>query len=172
MNGPIGDYRFTRQIPAGDNRERDVCGDCGWIHYKNPQVVVGAVCVWDDKFLLCKRAIEPRHGYWTIPAGYLEENESTEDGARRETLEEACAEIEIGQLLAVYNIARISQVQLIYTARLKDGNFAPGDESLETRLYSWSEIPWDDLAFPTVRWALEQYASIKDTPKFAPFTNP
>ena len=172
MNGPIDTYPFEKKVPAGDNRERHVCGDCGWIHYRNPQIVVGAVVVWQGKFLLCKRAIEPRHGYWTIPAGYLEENESTADGAKRETFEEATAKIEIGQLLAVYDIARISQVQLIYTATLADGQFAPGEESLETRLYDWSEIPWDELAFPTVRWALEQYDQIKDRDAFAPFTNP
>ena len=172
MNGPIQDYPFEKRVPDGDNRERYVCAECGWIHYRNPQIVVGAVVTREDRVLLCRRAIEPRSGFWTIPAGYLEEHESTEEGARRETLEEANATIEIHALLAVYNIPRISQVQLIYRARLADGGFHPGPESLETRLFAWEEIPWEELAFPTVLWALRHHAEVRDRDVFTPFCNP
>ncbi len=171
-NGPIHDYPFEPQVPAGDNRERHVCRDCGWINYVNPKVVVGAVVTWQDRLLICKRAIEPRLGYWTMPAGYLEEHETTEAGARREAWEEACADIEIDALLAVYNIPRISQVQLIYRAELKSPEFAPGEESSDVKLIGWDEIPWDDLAFPSVHWALTQYGEVRGRADFAPFTNP
>ena len=144
-------------IPDGDNRERKVCPDCGFIAYENPKVVVGAVCRWEERILLCRRAIDPRLGYWTLPAGYLELNESTAGGATREAWEEARAEIAIEGLLAVYDIPRISQVQLIYRARLVTPAVAPGPESLEVRLFAWDEIPWPDLAFPSVGWALEHY---------------
>ena len=145
------------RIPEGDTRERRVCDDCGFIAYENPKVVVGSVVAHDDRILLCRRAIEPRRGYWTLPAGYLELNESTAGGATREAWEEARAEIAIEGLLAVYDIPRISQVQLIYRARLVTPAVAPGPESLEVRLFAWDEIPWPDLAFPSVGWALEHY---------------
>jgi len=144
-------------VPEGDNRERKVCPDCGFIAYENPKVVVGAVCRWGERILLCRRAINPRSGYWTLPAGYLELNESTSAGAAREAYEEAQAEIAIEGLLAVYDIPRISQVQLIYRASLVTPAIAPGPESLEVRLFAWEEIPWPDLAFPSVRWALDHY---------------
>jgi ADP-ribose pyrophosphatase YjhB (NUDIX family) len=144
-------------IPEGDNRERMVCPDCGFINYENPKIVVGAVCLWQERFLLCRRAINPRRGYWTLPAGFLELNESTLAGAMREAWEEAQARITIDGLLAVYDIARISQVQIIYRAHLTEPNFAAGPESLEVKLFAWDEIPWDDLAFPSVRWALDHY---------------
>lgn len=143
--------------PAGDTRERMTCPDCGFIAYENPKIVVGAVCVWDGRILLCRRAIEPRAGYWTLPAGYLELNEATSAGAAREAWEEAQAQIEIDGLLAIYDIPRISQVQLIYRARLATPAVAPGSESLEVRLFTWEEVPWDELAFPSVRWALDHY---------------
>jgi ADP-ribose pyrophosphatase YjhB (NUDIX family) len=144
-------------IPEGDNRLRLTCPDCGFIAYENPKIVVGAVCRWEERILLCRRAIEPRAGYWTLPAGYLELNESTSAGAAREVWEEAQARIEIEGLLAVYDIPRISQVQLIYRARLVTPAFAAGVESAEVRLFAWDEIPWPELAFPSVHWALEQY---------------
>lgn len=150
-------------VPEGDNRERHVCPDCGFIDYRNPLVVVGAVCLWEDKILMCKRAIEPRKGYWTLPAGYMELNESTEQGAMREALEEACARIKIRRLLAVYNIPRISQVQLMYIADLVDPEIDAGVESEAVALMTWDEIPWDDLAFPTVRWALKHYRESAET---------
>jgi len=163
---------FKKEVPDGDNRERLVCGDCGFVNYVNPKIVVGAVITWESRFLLCRRAIEPRHGYWTIPAGFLEEHESTADGAAREALEEACAEIQIEGLLGVYNVPRISQVQLIYKARLKEGRFGAGEESLEAALFTWDDIPWKDLAFPTVIWALEAFREVDGQAVFAPRTNP
>ncbi len=159
-------------VPEGDNRPRHVCTDCGFIHYKNPLVVVGAVCVWEDRVLLCRRAIEPRKGYWTIPAGYLEMNESTADGARREAREEACAEIEIERLLAVYSIARIGQVQVIYSAGLGAPEFDVGEESLEVALFDWSDIPRADIAFPTVHWALDHYRDAIESGDFSARSNP
>jgi len=147
----------VRTVPDGDTHERMVCPDCGFIDYENPKVVVGSVVVAEDRILLCRRAIEPRLGYWTLPAGYLEVNESTMAGAEREALEEACARIAIEGLLAVYDIPRISQVQIIYRARLAEPDFEPGPESLEVRLFAWEEIPWDALAFPSVRWALDHF---------------
>jgi ADP-ribose pyrophosphatase YjhB (NUDIX family) len=163
---------FVRRIPDGDTMERHVCAVCGNVHYVNPKIVVGSVCSWDGRILLCRRAIEPRRGYWTIPAGYLEERETPVDGAKREAREEACAEITIDALLAVYSVARISQVQLIYRATLQGPNFSPGIESLETKLASWDEIPWQDLAFPSVRWALDHYRAVEGQAQFAPFANP
>jgi ADP-ribose pyrophosphatase YjhB (NUDIX family) len=143
-----------RGIPEGDNRERMICAECGFVLYDNPKIVVGAVARWEERILLCRRAIFPRRGYWTLPAGYLELGEATGAGAEREAWEEAQARIAIEGLLAIYDIPRISQVQLIYRARLIDAAVAPGPESLEVRLFAWDEIPWDEIAFPSVRWAL------------------
>ncbi len=144
-------------IPEGDNRTRLVCPDCGYIEYSNPKIVVGAVCLWQDRVLLCQRAIEPRLGRWTIPAGFMELGETTSEGAAREVWEEARARVVIEGLVGIYEIPRISQVHVIYRAPLSEAGFAPGEESLAVRLYAWSEIPWDDLAFPSVRWALERH---------------
>jgi ADP-ribose pyrophosphatase YjhB (NUDIX family) len=144
----------VRRIPDGDNRERMICAECGYILYDNPKIVVGSVARWGDRILLCRRAINPRHGYWTLPAGYLELHESTGAGAEREAWEEAQARIAIESPLAIYDIPRISQVQMIYRARLLDEKIAAGPESLEVGLFHWDEIPWDELAFPSVRWAL------------------
>lgn len=164
--------RFSTLVPDGDTSERSVCDACGFIDYVNPKIVVGSVISHNSKIVMCKRAIEPRLGFWTIPAGYLEVNETTEDGARREALEEACANISITALLAVYNIARISQVQLIYTAELKVPTIAAGPESLEVAFVEWDDIPWKDLAFPSVHWALNHYQEVKKRPFLAPFSNP
>ncbi len=150
------------QRPPGDDRERHVCTVCGTIHYHNPKIVVGALCLWQDRLLLCRRAIEPRAGFWTVPAGYLELGETAEEGAAREAWEEARARIRIEGLLAVYSVPRIGQVQLLYRAQLLEPEVAPGPESLEVRLLSWSEIPWDELAFPTVRWLLERALALRD----------
>jgi len=163
---------FSRRVPDGDNREREVCDHCGFVNYANPKIVVGSVITWQDKFLLCRRAIPPRKGYWTIPAGYMEEHETTEHGARREAIEEANAVIDIEALLAVYNIPRISQVQIIYRARLARPEFSPGPESLETRLFAWSVIPWPDLAFPSVHWALGHFREVEGLSTFSVRTNP
>ena len=165
-NAPGGRGPSVLTIPEGDNRERMVCPDCGFINYENPKVVVGAVCLWQDRFLLCRRAINPRRGYWTLPAGYLELHESTVAGAMREAWEEAQARITIDGLLAVYDIPRISQVQLIYRAHLATPEFAAGPESLEVKLFTWEEIPWDELAFPSVRWALDHYRDCATTGDF------
>lgn len=151
------------RIPEGDTRERRVCAECGFIAYENPKVVVGSVVALEDRILLCRRAIEPRLGYWTLPAGYLELNESTAAGAEREAYEEARARIAIEGLLAVYDIPRISQVQVIYRARLAAPHVEAGPESLEVRLFRWDEIPWSDLAFPSVRWALDHFRDWRDT---------
>ncbi|WP_341898112.1 NUDIX hydrolase [Ferrovibrio terrae] len=166
------DFRFSRRIPDGDSLERHVCTDCGWIHYTNPKIVVGAVVTDGEQILLCRRAIAPREGFWTIPAGYMEERETSEAGAMREAMEEACAEIRIDALLAVYNIPRISQVQLIYRATLAKPDFSAGPESLEVRLFRWEEIPWSDLAFPSVHWALLHHRSVIGREAFPAFGNP
>jgi ADP-ribose pyrophosphatase YjhB (NUDIX family) len=163
---------FALRVPQGDNREREVCGTCGFVNYVNPKVVVGAVIAQQDRILLCRRAIHPRKGYWTIPAGYLEERETTEHGARREAMEEAMAEIDIEAMLAVYNIPRISQVQIIYKARLAAPQFGPGPESLETRLFAWDVIPWHDLAFPSVHWALGHFREVVGIKDFSVRGNP
>jgi len=162
----------VHEIPDGDSRARLVCPDCGFINYENPKVVVGAVIVHDDRILMCRRSIHPRRGYWTIPAGYLELGESTADGARREAREEACAEIEIEGLLGLYSIPRISQVQLIYRARMATPDFAAGEESEAAELYRWDDIPWAQIAFPSVHWALGHYLETKEQAVFAPRGNP
>lgn len=163
---------FVRRIPDGDNMERDVCARCGHVHYVNPKIVVGAVCSWHGRILLCRRAIDPRLGFWTIPAGYMEERETPAEGAAREAWEEAQAKIEIDRLLAVYSVPRISQVQLIFRATLAAPDFAPGVESLETKLFAWEEIPWDTLAFPSVHWALKHHRETAALSDFPPFDNP
>jgi ADP-ribose pyrophosphatase YjhB (NUDIX family) len=147
--------------PEGDLLDRHVCIACGEIHYQNPKVVVGAVCSWQDKVLLCRRAIEPRAGFWTIPAGYLEIGESTEQGAAREAWEEARARIAIDGLLAVYNVIRIGQVQLHYRARLVSPEVAAGPETRELDLFAWDAIPWAELAFPTVHWVLQRAIALR-----------
>ena len=144
-------------VPPGDNRERYVCPQCGTIHYQNPRNVVGTVPVWEDKVLLCRRAIEPRYGYWTLPAGFMENDETTAAAAGRETEEEAGANIELGDLFSLLNVVHVHQVHLFYLARLVDLDFAPGIESLDVQLFGESEIPWSDLAFPTIRTTLELF---------------
>jgi ADP-ribose pyrophosphatase YjhB (NUDIX family) len=143
------------RIPDGDDHARQVCDRCGEVHYVNPKVVVGAVCALGDRVLLCRRAIDPRRGYWTIPAGYMELDETVEEGAVREAREEAGAEIEIQGLLACYSLKRIDQVQLLFAAALRRPEVEAGPESLEVALVRWADIPWDELAFPTVHWVLE-----------------
>lgn len=161
-----------RAVPDGDTHERLICPDCGFIAYENPKIVVGSVVTHDGLYLLCRRAIHPRKGFWTIPAGFLELNETVEDGARREAMEEAEADIAIDALLAVYTIPRISQVQLIHRATLARPGFGAGPESLEVALFAWEDIPWHDLAFPSVHWALQQHRSVAGTAHFPPFANP
>ena len=157
---------FTRKTPEGDEHERNVCTHCGFIDYVNPKVVVGSVATWEDKILLCKRAIEPRIDYWTLPAGFLEKEETTEQGAAREAWEEACAKLEIEGLLAIFNIPHISQVQLIYRARLLSPDVRVGVESRDVRLVVWEDIPWDDLAFVTVERSLRAFRRLGEDPNF------
>ena len=164
--------RFERRVPEGDDRQRLVCRDCGFVNYENPKIVVGSVATWQGRVLLCRRAIAPRRGFWTLPAGYLELHEAAADGARREAWEEARAELEIDQLLAVYSIPRISQIQLIFRAGLVTPEVSAGPETLELDLFEWAEIPWDDLAFPSVHWALRDYDELRGVAVFAPRGNP
>ena len=157
---------------AGD-RDRLTCLDCGHVFYKNPKVIVGSVVAHDGQVLLCRRAIAPRIGFWTLPAGYLELGETLEEGARREADEEACAAIAIEGVLAIFSISRIGQVQVIHRARFAGPpHFAPGPESLETALFGYDAIPWDDLAFPSVHWALDAWAAGRHAPLGAPAGNP
>jgi len=145
-----------RRVPGADNRERWVCTRCDSVHYQNPIIVVGCIAEKDGKVLLCKRAIEPRHGYWTVPAGFMELGESLAEGAARETLEEALAEIEIGHMFASIDVIDAGQVHVFFTGKIK-GNFGVGEESLDARLFREEEIPWDELAFRSGRYALNKY---------------
>ena len=144
-------------IPEGDSLPRYVCTTCNIIHYQNPKMVVGCIPEWEDKILLCRRAIEPRLGWWTLPAGFMENNETLEQAAARETLEEANARVEIGNLYAIYSLPHISQVYLLFRARLLDLDFKPGIESLEVKLLSENEIPWKEMAFRVIHDPLMQY---------------
>ncbi|MDP1536466.1 MAG: NUDIX hydrolase [Burkholderiales bacterium] len=145
------------KIPAGDTLPRYVCDTCSTIHYQNPKMIVGCIAEWENRILLCRRAIEPRYGLWTVPAGFMENGETTAQGALRETLEEANARVEVGPLYALYNIPHINQVYLLFRARLLDLDFSAGAETLETRLCDEADIPWDALAFATVRNTLTHY---------------
>jgi len=162
---------FSNEVPAGEDRERRVCQTCGFVDYVNPRIVTGVVAHRDGRILLCRRAINPRKGFWTLPAGFLELGESVEEGAYREAREEACAELEIETMLGVYSIPRIGQVQIFFRAKLLNDP-APGPESLEVMLVSWDEIPWPELAFPSVKWSLDAYRATEGQTGFAPFGNP
>jgi ADP-ribose pyrophosphatase YjhB (NUDIX family) len=145
------------RIPAGDSLPRHVCDACGAIHYRNPRLVVGALPVWEDKVLLCRRAIEPRRGCWTLPAGFMENQETVAEAALRETREEACANIELGGMYTLISVPHISQVHVIYRARLLDLDFAPGDETLEVALFDEAAIPWEEIAFRTGTMTLRHF---------------
>lgn len=155
------------RTPNDDNRQRHICTACGIIHYQNPRMVIGSIPEWEDKVLLCRRAIEPRYGYWTLPGGFMENGESTSAAAIRETLEEACARIEIIDLYSMYSLPYIDQVQLLFRARLLDLDFGPGTESLEVKLFTESEIPWDELAFRPIRYSLEHYFAERKQGKYS-----
>ena len=148
---------LTRNIPPGDNRLRYVCLRCQTVHYQNPRIVAGCLPVWEDQVLLCRRAIEPRRGYWTLPAGFMENSETMLEAAMRETLEEARARVTDLDLYTLFDLPHISQVYVFFRARLLDLDFAAGEESLEVRLFRENEIPWSELAFPTVGRTLECY---------------
>ncbi len=154
------------KIPEGDNRYRDVCEFCDLIHYQNPRIIAGCIPVWKDKVLLCKRAIQPRQGFWTLPAGFMELDETTEQAAIRETLEEAEAIVKAHDLYAVFNLPHINQVYMIYRAALLKPEFLSGIESLDVQLFSEDEIPWDELAFETMRMSLEYYFQDRKSGEF------
>ncbi|PXW94758.1 ADP-ribose pyrophosphatase YjhB (NUDIX family) [Sphaerotilus hippei] len=156
----------TYRVPDDDNRERATCLACTTIHYENPLNVVGTLPVWEDQVLLCRRNIEPRRGLWTLPAGFMELGETTAEGALRETIEEAGARIELGGLYTVLNVARVGQVHLFYRARLLDTRFDPGPETIEAQLFREDEVPWDELAFRTVRVTLERYFADRRSGQF------
>jgi len=146
-------------VPPDDNRERATCTVCGTVHYENPLNVVGTVPIWNDKVLLCRRNIEPRYGLWTLPAGFMELGETAAEGALRETIEEAGARIELGELYTLLNVVKVGQLHLFYRARLLDTDFAPGPETIEAQLFSEAEVPWEEIAFRTVRETLLHYFS-------------
>lgn len=177
---------FSHRLAPGEDKERDVCDHCGFIDYRNPKIVAGAVVAFagtgrphgegavpleEISILLCKRAIFPRKGFWTLPAGFMELNETTQAAACRETLEEAGAQVEPDAILAVYDILPRGQVHIYRRARLT-GSFHAGEESLEVKLFNWADIPWDNLAFETVHWALQAYRNSREREIFAPYTNP
>lgn len=154
------------RTPAGDSLPRHVCERCGAIHYENPKLVVGTIPEWEDKILLCRRAIEPRRGFWTLPAGFMENAETAVQAAQRETLEEACARVEIGALFTLISVPHISQVHLIYRAQLLDLDFSPGAETIEVALFDEKRIPWDDIAFGTIALTLRCYFTDRAAGRF------
>ena len=158
--------KVALRVPAGDSVPRHVCDSCGTIHYRNPLVVVGTIPVWEDRVLLCKRAIEPRSGFWTLPAGFMELGETTAQAALRETLEEARARVELGEAFTLLSVPHVNQVHLYYRARLPAQEFAAGEETLEVRLFSESEIPWDAIAFRTISTTLRHFFSDKKEGRF------
>jgi len=145
------------KVPEGDNLPRYVCGTCETIHYQNPNIVAGCIPEWGDGILLCRRAIEPRHGYWTLPAGFMENSETSIEAAARETLEEAGARVEVINLFAIFNLPHINQVYMMFRSRMPEPDFQPGSESLEVELFRESEIPWSELAFPVIEETLRCY---------------
>lgn len=149
--------KLSFDFVEGENRKRYFCTNCGTIHYTNPKIIVGAVVYWEDKVLLCKRAIEPRLGFWNTPGGFLEDEEKAEDGAAREVLEESGGEVEIERVIDIYNLPHANQVYIHFLARLKDGKFSNGVESIESKLFTENEIPWKDMAFTSSMFALRKY---------------
>ena len=154
--------QLSYHTPPGDDRARHCCESCGAIHYQNPRMVVGCIPEWEEKVLLCRRAIEPRYGKWTLPAGYLENGETVAEGAARETYEEAQAKVDNLKPYALYNICYVNQIYFMFRAHLADGQFSPGKESLEVKLFARDEIPWEDIAFRVLQETLIQY--FKDRP--------
>ncbi|MCH2209805.1 MAG: NUDIX hydrolase [Fuerstiella sp.] len=171
MNIPISKFEnFRRRIPEGDDHERSVCDRCGWIHYENPRVIAAALCIEGDQVLLCRRAILPRYGFWTLPGGFMEMGETAENAAVRESFEEAGARVAASSLLGVYSIPRIGQVHLVYLTHLNSPEIVAGTESLEVAMVSLKEIPWDELAFPVNHWTLQDYLSLEGRPPAQPFS--
>lgn len=156
------------RIPPGDSLQRHVCDVCGAVHYRNPRLVVGTLPVWEDRILLCRRGIEPRHGCWTLPAGFMENQETVAEAALRETREEACARIDLDAMYTMISVPHISQVHLIFRARLLDLDFAAGDETLEVALFGEADIPWDNIAFRTVAMTLRHYFADRRSGAYGP----
>lgn len=152
-----GSPQLVHKIPPGDTLARFICQNCQTIHYQNPKIVAGSLPEWEDKILLCRRAIEPRYGLWTLPAGFMENHESLEQAAMRETWEEANAQIEKLNLYVVISLPHISQVYIMFRAQLQDLEFSPGSESLAVELFGQDEIPWKQLAFPVIHRTLTSY---------------
>jgi ADP-ribose pyrophosphatase YjhB (NUDIX family) len=152
-----GSPRLEFRVPDGDTLPRYVCAQCGTIHYQNPKIVVGCLPEWEERILLCKRAIDPRRGLWTLPAGFLENAETLEAGALRETLEEAHARVRLGELYTVISLPQINQVYMMYRATLGDLDFGPGTESLEVRLFAEEDVPWGEIAFRTIARTLRNF---------------
>jgi ADP-ribose pyrophosphatase YjhB (NUDIX family) len=186
MNEPLVPS-FSERIPEGEDRVRRVCDRCGFVDYVNPKIVVGVVAAYspggrpfgpdadpfeDVRFLLCRRAIMPRKGYWTLPAGYMETGETTAEGTLREAREEALADLELDALLGVYDIPVRSQVQIMHRARLATLDFGAGPETLESELFAWNDIPWKALAFHSVSWALMAFRESREQAAFPPYRNP
>ncbi len=147
----------VKAVPEGDDRTRLVCPDCGYIEYDNPKIIVGAVCTWEGRVLMCRRAIEPRKGFWTFPSGFMELGETMAEGAVREVWEEALARVEIEHLVGIYEVPRVSHIYAIYRAHMTSPEYAPGSESDAVELLSWDELPWNDLAFPSIVWGLDHF---------------
>lgn len=170
------DISFDKKVPHDDSFTRDICNHCGLINYQNPRIIAGVVATLEqegvEKILMCRRAIEPRKGFWTLPAGFMEKGETVAQGAAREAKEEACAEVAPNALIGIYNVERIAQVQMFYRADLVSPDIAVGPESQEVALMAWDDIPWDELAFPAVYYALQHWHETKDQPAFAPFSEP
>ena len=156
-------------IPDGDNLPRHVCSKCGMIHYQNPKIVAGCIPEWQSQILLCRRAIEPRSGLWTIPAGFMENGETLQQAAQRETYEEACANVELKGLYSIFNLPHVNQIYVIFRGQLKEKYFAPGLESLETALFEQDEIPWVEMAFPVVIKTLERYFKDRESNQYPTF---
>ncbi|MEI2416694.1 NUDIX hydrolase [Orrella sp. JC864] len=159
---------LSREVPPGDNRLRDLCHHCGAVHYQNPRMVVGTVPVWEGRILLCRRAIEPRYDTWTLPAGFMELGETTEQGAARETQEESGARIELGALYTVIDVPQVEQVHLYFLARALGPELDPGPESLYARWFEPAEIPWDELSFRTVASTLRHYVQDRENGHWGP----
>lgn len=160
----------VKRVPPGDERLRHVCDACGRIFYENPRIIAGCIPEWRDRILLCRRAIEPRKGFWTLPAGFMEIGETTEEGAARETLEEANARVEIGEIFSCVNVPIINQVHILFRATLLDLDFSAGPESLEVELLKEQEVPWDQIAFPSIETSLRFYFEDRAAGRFSMHT--
>lgn len=172
MNIPISAFpNFQPSVPDGDTHERMMCEKCDWIHYENPRIIVTGFCIWEDQVLLCRRAIGPRRGFWTLPGGFMEIGETMHEGANREVQEEAGSIVSVDSLLATYTIARIGQVHMVFLANMTSAEYAIGEESLEVRLFPLQSeaLPWDELAFPVNEWALRDYLSLDGKDVSQPF---